>query len=113
MDEDLAPGDRRRERVHLPQVDCGSALVFTEARVRKAECDREAQKPSPLGPRNDGELPRRHLRASEIEHPRDPAIPQGMYLIRIGHVNTADTLGRYSTREFPERGRCSSIHSSA
>src|SRR5437899_8310432 len=84
--------------------------VFTVARVRKAERDCEAQKPSPFGPRNDGELPRRHLRASEIEHPRDPAIPQGMYLIRIGHVNTADPLEPYSTRAFPASGRrCSTF----
>src|SRR2546426_12788484 len=83
MDEDLAPGDRRRERVHLPQMDRCRAPVFMEARVRKAERDREAQKPSPFGPRNDGELPRRHLRSSEIEHPGDPAIAQRMYLIRI------------------------------
>src|SRR2546426_10262560 len=33
-----------------------------------------------------------------------------MYLIRIGHVNTADPLGPYSTRAFPASGRrCSTF----
>src|SRR5438876_12378991 len=67
-------------------MDRGCTPVFTEARVRKAERDCEAEKPSPFGPQNDGELPRRHLRSSEVEHPRDAAVAQGMDLIRIGHV---------------------------
>src|SRR2546428_10317401 len=86
MDEELAPWDRRRERAHLPEMARCRTPVFTVARVRKAERDCEAQKPSPFGPRNDGELPRRHLRASEVEHPRDPAVAQGKDLIRIGYV---------------------------
>src|SRR6266566_6974493 len=102
MDEDLAPRDRRRERVHLPQMDRCRTPVFPEARVRKAERDREAQKPSPFGPRNDCELPRRHLRSSEIEHPRDPAVTKGMDLIRIGHVALRGIyLGPYSTPDIP------------
>src|SRR5437870_7203902 len=111
MDEDLAPRDRRRERVHLPQMDRCRTPVFPEARVRKAERDREAQKPSPFGPRNDCELPRRHLRSSEIEHPRDPAVTKGMDLIRIGHVALRGIyLGPYSTRTFPASGqRCSTF----
>src|SRR3989442_2133879 len=78
------------------------APVFTEARVRKAERDCEAQKPSPFGPRNDGELPRRHLRASEVEHPRDPAVAQGMDLVRIAYVaHRQIRLGPYTTHAFP------------
>src|SRR3989442_12973565 len=111
MDEDLAPRDRGRERSYLPQMDRCRTPVFTEARVRKAERDREAQKPSPFGPRNDRELPRRHLRASEGEHPRDPAVAQGMDLIRIGYVaHCGLRLGPYSTQAFPASGqRCSTF----
>src|SRR3989449_7258451 len=85
--------------------------VFTEARVRKAEGECEAHKPSPFGPRNDGELPRRHLRAAEVEHPRDPAVAQGMDLIRIGYVaHRGLRLGPYSTQAFPASGqRCSTF----
>src|SRR5439155_26993201 len=111
MDKDLAPRDRRRERVHLPQMDRCRTPVFPEARVRKAERDREAQKPSPFGPRNDCELPRRHLRSSEIEDPGDPAVTKGMNHIRIGHVALRGIyLGPYSTRTFPASGqRCSTF----
>src|SRR2546428_5083832 len=111
MDEELAPWDRRRERAHLPQMDRCRTPVFTVARVRKAERDCEAQKPSPFGPRNDGELPRRHLRASEVEHPRDPAVAQGMDLIRIAYVaHRVLRLGPYSTQAFQASGqRCSTF----
>src|SRR2546422_8523058 len=85
--------------------------VFTEARVRKAEGECEAHKPSPFGPRNDGELPGRPPRAAEVEHPRDPAVAQGMDLIRIGYVaHRGLRLGPYSTQAFPASGqRCSTF----
>src|SRR3989442_1945088 len=99
MDEDLAPRDRRGQGVHLPEMDCRRTPILAEFRVHRSEGNREAQKHSSFGPRDDGELPRRHLRAPEVEHPGDPAVAQGMDLIRIGFVaHRWLRLSSYSTQ---------------